>query len=111
MHIVHLRSQERDGRPVGVVDDLIRQIQARQRSAAPTIQRVSRWREEDEAVKRSGSSGEEAASSRRHKKRGGSNRKKPQERVVHSHMHLMYREEDERESPEAEGEEHDGTDA
>jgi hypothetical protein len=53
----------------------------------------------------------EVDSSRRHKKRGGSNRKKPQERVVHSHMHLMYREEDERESPEAEGEEHDGTDA
>ena len=34
--LVRLRSQQRDARPVGVVDDLIRQIQARQRSAAPT---------------------------------------------------------------------------
>ena len=33
--LVRLRSQQRDARPAGVVDDLIRQIQARQRSAAP----------------------------------------------------------------------------
>ena len=31
--LVRLRSQQRDARPAGVVDDLIRQIQARQRSA------------------------------------------------------------------------------
>ncbi len=97
VQIVRQRSQERHARPVGVVDDLIRQIQSRQRSAAPTIQRVSRWREEDEAVKRNGSSGEEAASSRRHKKRGGSNRNKQQEGAIPSHMHLMYREGDESE--------------
>ena len=34
--LVRLRSQQRDGRPAGVVDDLIRQIQVRQRSATPT---------------------------------------------------------------------------
>ncbi|HEY6408486.1 MAG TPA: hypothetical protein VIY29_13550, partial [Ktedonobacteraceae bacterium] len=33
--LVRLRSQQHDARPAGVVDDLIRQIQARQRSAAP----------------------------------------------------------------------------
>jgi hypothetical protein len=97
VHIVRQRSQKRFAQPVGVVDDLIRQIQARQRSAAPTIQRVSRWQEEDEAVKRNGSTGEEAASSRRHKKRGGSNRNKQQEGAIPSHMHLMYREGDESE--------------
>src|SRR5712691_7617933 len=47
--LVHLRSRERDSRPVGVVDDLIRQTLARQRSAAPAKQRV--WtRSEDEAT-------------------------------------------------------------
>src|SRR5258706_5243057 len=47
--LVRLRSRERDGRPVGVVDDLIRQTLARQRSAAPAKQRV--WtRSEDEAT-------------------------------------------------------------
>jgi hypothetical protein len=47
--LVRLRSQQRDARPAGVVDDLIRQIQARQRSATPTTpakQRTTIRREE-----------------------------------------------------------------
>jgi hypothetical protein len=35
---VRLRSRERDARPAGAVDDLTRQSQVRQRSAAPTRQ-------------------------------------------------------------------------
>jgi hypothetical protein len=110
--LVRLRSQERFARPVGVVDDLIRQIQARQQSAAPTIQRVSRRRDGEEAAIGTGRAGEEAGSSRRHKKRGGSTRTKQQEEKVPSHMHLMYREDDEREAfREHLGEERDTADA
>jgi hypothetical protein len=95
---VCLRSRERHARPAGVVDDLIRQIQARQRIATPTKQRASFKREGDGAVTSSDHAGEEVGSSRRHKKRGGSNRNKQQEGVVPSHMHLMYHEDDESES-------------
>src|SRR5260370_24974427 len=48
--LIRLRSRERHGRPAGVVDDLIRQIQARQRSTTPTKQRASVKREEEETV-------------------------------------------------------------
>jgi hypothetical protein len=106
--LVRLRSQERFARPVGVVDDLIRQIQARQKSAAPTIQRVSERCEGVEAVRSTGRAGEEAGNSRRHRKRGGTNRNKQQEGDVPSYLHLMYREEDEGESTrEQEDEERD----
>ncbi len=107
--LVRLRNQERNGRPVGVVDELIRHIQARQKSAVPTKQYVSHMGEA--TVVGYDRLGAEEDRSRRHKKRGGSNRKKPQERVVPSHMHLMFGKGDERESPEAEGEEHDSADA
>lgn len=103
--LVRLWSQERFARPVGIVDDLIRHIQARQRSATlttSTIQRVSRRREGEEAVRSTSHAGEEAGSSRRHKKRGGSTRDKHQEGALLSHMHLMYREDDEHEQMEEE---------
>ena len=95
--LVRLRSQERNGRSVGVVDDLILQIQARQKSAGLTIQRASRRRGSEETGTGNTHVGEEVSSMRRHKKRGGSNRNKQQEGVVPSHVHLMYREEDESE--------------
>jgi hypothetical protein len=100
--LVRLRSQERFAHPVGVVDDLIRHIQARQKSAAPTIQRVSGRSEGEEAVRSTGRAGEEASSSRRHKKRGGSTRITHQEAAVPSHMHLMYGEDDECENMDGE---------
>src|SRR5260221_13578386 len=46
---VRLRSRERDARPAGVVDDLIRKTHARQRSAAPTRQRAPTRRKEEDA--------------------------------------------------------------
>jgi hypothetical protein len=109
--LVRLRSRERDARPVGVVDDLIRQIQARQRSAAPTTptkHRASFRREDDERVANNDHSGAEAGSSRRHKKRGSGVHSKPQEGAVPPHLHLMYREEVSR---EREDEERDAPDA
>jgi hypothetical protein len=106
--LVRLRSQERNGRPVGVLDDLIRQIQARQKSAAPPIHRASSRREDEDTVTGNDRLGEEASSSRRHKKRGGSTRNKHQEGAVPSHLHLMYREDDESASSrEREDEERD----
>ncbi len=96
--LVRLRNQERYGRSVGVVDDLIRQIQARQKNATQIIRRVPRRIEGEETATGNIRSGAEAGSSRRHKKRGGSNRNKQQEGVVPSHLHLMYREDDESES-------------
>jgi hypothetical protein len=96
-HLVRLRSQQRDGRPAGVVDDLIRQIQARQRSAAPTTQRASFKREEEETVTGSDNARAEAGSARRKKKRGSGGHNKSQEVTAPSHLHLMYREENSRE--------------
>jgi hypothetical protein len=99
--LVRLRSQERNGRPAGVVDDVILQIQARQKSSTPKRHRESRRRESEE----SGTGFTHAAEvggSRRHKKRGGSTRDKQQEGAVPSHMHLMYGEDDEREQMEEE---------
>jgi hypothetical protein len=110
--LVRLRSQERDGRSVGVVDDLIRQIQARQKCATPAIHRASHRKEAEQAVIGKGSSGEEMDRSRRQKRRGGSNRNQHQEGVAPAYMHLMYREEHERTSSrEQEDEENDSIDA
>ena len=89
---VRLRSRQRDARPAGVVDDLIRQSQACQRSAMPTRQRASARREEEESMTGSDDAEEEAGSARRHKKRGGSNRNKQQDAPAAPHIHLMYRE-------------------
>jgi hypothetical protein len=101
-HRVRMRSQARYGRPSGVVDDLILQIQARQKSATPTIHRESRRRESEESGTGYTHAGEEAGSSRRHKKRGGSKRTRQQEGAVPSHMHLMYGEDDEHEHMDGE---------
>ncbi len=93
--LVRLRSRARDGRPAGVADDLIRQSLARQRSAAPTKQRV--WtRSEHEATAEGGDyAGGEAESTRRHKKRGSGSRKQREARETAPHLHLMYREDEE----------------
>jgi hypothetical protein len=110
-HLVRLRSQQRDARPAGVVDDLIRQIQARQRSAAPTTpapQRAFRRREEEEKAVSSDNDEGEAVSGRRRKKRGSGGHNKSQEGAVPPHLHLMYREEASREQ---EDEERDVSDA
>jgi hypothetical protein len=111
--LVRLRSQQRDGRPAGVVDDLIRQIQARQRGATPTTptkQRAYSRREEEETVAGSDNAGAEAASARRKKKRGSGGHSKSQEVTAPSHLHLMYQEEDESASSrEREDEERDAS--
>ncbi len=107
-----MRSRERDGRPVGVVDDMIRQSLARQRSAAPTKQRA--WtRSEEEETKEGGDHARgEAGNTRRRKKRGSGSRKQSEVRVAPPHLHLMYREEDVDEpSHEREDEERDAPDA
>jgi hypothetical protein len=110
--LLRLRNQARYGRPVGVVDDLIRHIQARQKSATQTIRRVPRRIEGEETATGNVRSGEEVGRSRRHKKRGGSNRNKQQEGVVPSHLHLMYSEDDESESSRTqEDDESDAPDA
>ena len=110
--LVRLRSQERNGRPVGAVDHLIGQIQARQKSATPAIHRASHGKEAEEAVTGKDSSREEVDRSRRHKKRGGSNHNQHKEGVAPAYMHLMYRKEDERTSSrEQEDEEQDSVDA
>jgi hypothetical protein len=104
-HLVRLRSQLRDARPAGVVDDLIRQIQARQRSATPTTpttHRVYSRREVDETIAGSDNAGGEASSAKRHKKRGSGGHNKTQEATAPSHLHLMYREEASREQGDEE---------
>jgi len=93
--LVRLRSQQRDARPAGVVDDLIRQIQARQRSATPTKQRTTIRREEEETVAGSDDARGEVSSARRKKKRGSGGQNKTQEGAAPSHLHLMYQEEHE----------------
>ena len=113
--LVRLRSQHRDARPAGVVDDLIRQIQARQRSAAPTApttQRVFIRKEDEERAASSDNAGEEAGSARRRKKRGSGGHSKSPEVTAPSHLHLMYRGEDESASSrEWEDEERDASHA
>ena len=91
--LVRLRSQQRDACPAGVVDDLIRQIQARQRSAAPTKQRTTVRREEEETVAVSDNDEGDVSSARRRKKRGSGGHNKSQEGAVPPHLHLMYHEE------------------
>ena len=109
--LVRLRSQQRDARPAGVVDDLIRQIQARQQSATPTTptkQRTFTRREEEERAASSDNARGEAGSVRRRKKRGGSGHNTSQVVIAPSHLHLMYRDEEESASSrEREDEERD----
>jgi len=92
---VRLRSRERDARPAGVADDLIRKTQARQRSAAPARQRVPTRSTEEEAGDERDLAGAEAGSTRRRKKRGSGSHTKSQEGAAPPHIHLMYHEEEE----------------
>ena len=88
--LIRLRSQQRDGRPTGMVDDLIRQIQARQRSAAPTTPTKQRATiRKEETVLGSDNVGGEAGSARRRKRRGSGGQNKMQEVAAPSHLHLM----------------------
>jgi hypothetical protein len=91
--LICLRSQQHDARPAGVVDDLIRQSQARQRSATPTKQGTPIRREEEETVAGSDDARGEESSTRRRKKRGSGGHNKMQDGAAPSHRHLMYREE------------------
>src|SRR5260370_30045538 len=93
--LIRLRSRARDARPAGAVDDLIRQIQARQRSAAPTKQRTNTRREEEEREASTDDAGGEAGGAQRRKKRGSGGHKKSTEVTDPSHLHLMYREDEE----------------
>src|SRR6266700_2940009 len=93
--LIRLRSRARDARPAGAVDDLIRQIQARQRSAAPTKQRANTRKEEEEREASTDVAGGEAGGAQRRKKRGSGGHKKSTEVTAPSHLHLMYREGDE----------------
>jgi hypothetical protein len=115
VQLIRLRNQQRDGRPAGMVDDLIRQIQARQRSATPTTpttQRAFIRREEEETAAKRESTGAETGGTRRRKKRGSGGQNKTQDGVAPSHLHLMYQEEDESaSSPEREDEERDASHA
>ncbi len=92
---VCLRSRERDARPAGVVDDLIQQTLARQRSAAPSRQRVWTRSEDEVTAGAGGHAAGEAGSTRRRKKRGSGSRKPSEARVAAPHLHLMYREDEE----------------
>ena len=105
---VRLRSQQRDARPAGVVDDLIRQIQARQRSVTPTKQRTIIRREEEKTMAGGDHAEGEVVSARRQKKRGSGGHSKSQEVTAPSHLHLMYHEET---SHKQEDEERDAPDA
>jgi len=103
--LVRLRSQQRDARPAGLVDDLIRQIQARQQGAEPTTpatQRAFRRREEEERVASHDNDEGEEVSGRRRKKRGSGGHNKSQDVMAPSHLHLMYREEASREQEDEE---------
>jgi hypothetical protein len=105
---VRLRSRERDARPAGTVDDLIRQIQVRQQHAAPMKLRALTGREEEKTRAAGDTSAGEADGARRRKKRGSGGNKRPQEEVTPPHLHLMYREDDEGEADRARGDEEKG---
>jgi hypothetical protein len=113
VQLVRLRNQARHARPVGAVDDLIRQIQSRQQRAAPMKLRVQTGREEEDMSTDSDNAArDEAGSVRRRKKRGSGNSNKQQETEAPPHLHLMYREEDEGDpSREQESDERDVPDA
>jgi hypothetical protein len=108
-HFVRLRSRGRDARPAGVVDDLIRASQARQRSASPTKPRAMSRRNEDELPGVAGHAKGEAESTRRHKKRGSGSHEKQEVQAAPVPVHLMYREEEEDVLSREEGDEERGT--
>jgi hypothetical protein len=91
--LVRLLSRQRDARPAGVADELIKASQARQRSAAPVKPRASHTRTEDDLPGVTDPAREEAGSARRHKKRGSGSHEQQEVRAAPVHVHLMYHEE------------------
>ena len=108
---VRLRNRGRDARPAGAVDELIRQSQARQRSASPTKPRVKSRREEDDLPGVPEQAKEAAESTRRHKKRGSGSQEKQEVQAAPVQVHLMYRDEGEKVADRDEAEESDTPDA
>jgi len=100
-HFVRLRSRGRYARPAGAVDDLIRQSQARQRTAAQTRRRSPIKSVGEDAEEERDHTGAEAGSVRRHKKRGSGGQRTQEEQAAPVHLHLMYREEEQQETPDA----------
>jgi hypothetical protein len=103
---VRLRSRGRHARPAGVVDELIRASQARQKSAAPKRSRTPARSMDESAGEEHDQTGAETGSTRRHKKRGSGSQRTQEERAAPVHLHLMYRDEgqDVPRSDEEEGE-------
>jgi len=113
---MRLGSQQRDARPVGVVDALLRQSRVRQQTGhsgnQPAASGRRRPRKEEASADVAGASastneepGKEEGSSRRRRKRGGSTHKQA-ETVSPPYIHVMYDEEPDAESvPNAQPEE------
>jgi hypothetical protein len=82
---IRRRSQQRDARPVGVVDAMIQQSRVRQCLASQTRRRtVPRTAQQRET------SGDAESLTPRKKRRGKSNRTQEMESVAPQHLHLMY---------------------
>lgn len=107
---IRLRSQQRDARPAGVVDDMLRQSRVRQQQppTAPKKARATTERRQAEAEPgsertgrededRGGRANDEAAheggTAHKRRKRGGSTRKKSVEASPAAYIHVMYDEE------------------
>ncbi len=106
--LVRLRSRQRDTRPAGVVDELIRYMQARQQSAAPTKQKAASSRANEDTTAGTETTGEGTGSTRRQKKkRGSGGHTREMKEAPPSHLHLMYGEEHEEGSHHVHEEEED----
>jgi hypothetical protein len=101
---VRLRSQQRDTRPVGVVEEMLRQSRVRQQTvtsgtqSAPSGRRTPRRGEASASVEGVGQSAaeepdNEEGKSQRRRKRGGSSRHRQAETVPRTYIHVMYDEE------------------
>jgi hypothetical protein len=109
--MLRLRSQQRDARPLGVVDDLLRQSRVRRQTVNPSKRHAANARqgqrreeasaEADHVGEPGDEQGKEEGSSRRRHKRGGSTRKQA-ETVPPSYLHVMYDVEEERARGQAE---------
>ena len=107
---IRLRSQQRDARPVGVVEELLRQSRVRRLTITPGTHHVStgkrepRKEETSVAADRVGEptevQGNEEQGARRRRKRGGSSRTKQAETVPPTYLHVMYAAEEERSAEE-----------
>jgi hypothetical protein len=109
---VRLRSQQRDARPAGVVDEMLQQAQVRQRRAAPTQGRRSgmggQIRQEESAPYDLALAGENQQSipPRRKKKRGSGGKQEDEDtpEEATAHIHLMYGDDASDENDERNGE-------